>query len=472
MHPQLISHRIAGRKHQALLATVFALLALVASLGLPRAARSDSTILYVKYDATGADDGSSWADAFTSLQSALAAATSGSEIWVAAGTYRPTTGTDRTVSFQLKNGVAIYGGFAGKETARSQRNWRNHPTKLSGDIGVRGSAGDNSYHVVKSASNDATALIDGFVVCDGSATNPPGWHLGGGMFVINGSPTVNNIVFSENTAVAGGGMYNYESSPTVSNVFFYDNSAAPSGGGMYNYYSDIHLANAAFVGNTATVGGSSQGTGGGMTNYFCSPTLVNVLFLGNASYGWAGALYNFTASPTVVNATFSYNIAGYGGALYNYFGSSPTITNSILWGNVAYMEGAQVYTDGSTCAITYSDVQAGYPGSGNIDADPLFLRNASPGHDGLWGTADDDFGDPHLRLGSPAVDAGDNAALPADFADLDGDGDAAEPTPRDLDGHLRLIDVVGCAKGTPVVDMGAYETLLYLLRMPLLQRYP
>ncbi|HEY3477130.1 MAG TPA: SBBP repeat-containing protein, partial [Anaerolineales bacterium] len=93
-------------------------------------------IYYVNWDATGADDGTSWEDAYTDLQSALSAASYGDKIWVAAGTYKPTSGTDRTISFTLKNGVAVYGGFAGTETSRAQRNYEANVTVLSGDIGV------------------------------------------------------------------------------------------------------------------------------------------------------------------------------------------------------------------------------------------------------------------------------------------------------------------------------------------------
>jgi len=85
-------------------------------------------IIYVKSGSTG--NGSAWNNAYRSLASALTAAQAGDKIWVAAGTYKPTTGTDRTASFTLKNNVGIYGGFAGTETARNQRNiWTSPLTK-------------------------------------------------------------------------------------------------------------------------------------------------------------------------------------------------------------------------------------------------------------------------------------------------------------------------------------------------------
>jgi hypothetical protein len=104
--------------------------------------------IYVNANATGLNDGSSWANAYTNLQNAIANTQAGNEIWVAAATYKPTTGSDRNATFNLKNNVSIYGGFIGNETSRDQRNWERNLTTLSGDVGVSGSNLDNSYHVV------------------------------------------------------------------------------------------------------------------------------------------------------------------------------------------------------------------------------------------------------------------------------------------------------------------------------------
>ena len=92
---------------------ILLLTCLLATLSLPASrAQAQSTIIYVNQSAAGNYDGTSWTDAYTDLQSALTAATSGEEVWVAAGTYKPTAGADRIATFQLKNGVALYGGFA------------------------------------------------------------------------------------------------------------------------------------------------------------------------------------------------------------------------------------------------------------------------------------------------------------------------------------------------------------------------
>src|SRR5690349_8828972 len=142
-HPTLC---VSNRAARWLAAGLIALSAL-AALGAPPAARA-AGVIYVRAGASGANSGSSWANAYTSLANALSAASSGDQIWVAAGTYTPTDGSDRTASFTLENGVAVYGGFAGTETLLSQRDWNTNITTLSGDIGTVGDASDNSFHVV------------------------------------------------------------------------------------------------------------------------------------------------------------------------------------------------------------------------------------------------------------------------------------------------------------------------------------
>ena len=138
----------------------------------------------------------SWGSACTLWYalSTVAITGSGDEIWVAAGTYRPTIGVTRTATFQLKSGVALYGGFTGTETRRDQRNWTANVTVLSGDIGVPGASGDNAYHVLRSIGVDNSAVVDGFTVRDGNADGDFTVYqdIGGGLCNCGDGPYPNN----------------------------------------------------------------------------------------------------------------------------------------------------------------------------------------------------------------------------------------------------------------------------------------
>ncbi len=142
----------------------------------------------------------------------------------------------------MKNGVAIYGGFYGTETERTQRNWRENITTLDGGMLV--------YHVVKNTFINQFAVLDGFTITNGNATGTGEDGRGGGVNNNNSNPTLSNLTFSGNTASTGGGMFNYFSSPNLTNVIFSGNTAG-YGGGMYNVFSNLTLTNVAFTGNMA-----------------------------------------------------------------------------------------------------------------------------------------------------------------------------------------------------------------------------
>ncbi|MBN1135524.1 MAG: hypothetical protein JXM73_03020 [Anaerolineae bacterium] len=448
------------------------ILAAVAWLLPVRPAHADPAAIRVTpQGSTAWPCGDAWQTA-CDLQTALAHAAAGDEIWIAAGTYTPTHGADRTASFQLKNGVALYGGFAGVESARDERDWLSHPTILSGDLGVPGDPSDNSYHVLLSGDLDASLALDGLIVRGGNADGASPYDRGGGLYNDHGRLTLVNLIFEgnaaglggglysgyaerlaltnvhfhANTAGSGGGLFSYSSSPVLVGVSFTANSAA-DGGGMYNVFSQAVVANVTFDGNTAA------NWGGGVYNAKCNPALVNVAMTGNQA-GSGGALANHWASPRLTNVTLVGNSAGHGGALYNAFYSSPVIRNAILWDNGP----DQIDDDPDSSAdVAYSDVQGGYGGLAVVDADPQFVA-----------------GSLQLRPTSPAVDAGDNDAGLVDGEDLDGDGDLAEPLPFDLAGLPRFADVLSMADtgsgAAPIVDMGAYETHPFYVTLPLVVR--
>jgi len=131
-------------------------------------------VWYVDADASGGDSGLSWHDAFQDLPSGLATAGlcgPGTEVWVAAGTYTPTEGSDRTISFVIPSGVILRGGFQGSTTAPSVRMWRTYRTILSGDIGIPAQTSDNSYRVLTATGTAPGTTLDGVYIEGGQGSS-------------------------------------------------------------------------------------------------------------------------------------------------------------------------------------------------------------------------------------------------------------------------------------------------------------
>jgi hypothetical protein len=377
-------------------------------------------IIYVDDDATGGSDGTSWANAYVYLQDALADANESErpvEIHVAQGTYTPDRGNgyvrgDKQAKFLLKSGVTIKGGFAGVR-ASNPNAWDHqaYKTVLSGDLSgnderLLTNFVENSDHVIWCIEADASAVLDGFTITGGYATD----RIGGGLLNYQANPTVKRCVFFDNYASQGGGMANRYSSPTVSECTFSGNLAPYGGGGMYNTdQSHPIVESCVFHDNWTWYLG-----GGGMYCGDSNPTVTQCLFIDNGA-PFGGGMYNAAASPTITNCTFSGNSSdSWGGGMQNEAGAKPTVTNCILWGDIP----DEIAFSGSA-TVTYSDVQGAWAGIGNIARDPKFA-------------------DPEGRLssGSPCIDAGNNDAVPSNIT-------------NDLDGNARIIN------GT--VDMGAYE---------------
>jgi hypothetical protein len=438
---------------------------------------------YVDHSAAGANNGSSWANAYTSLQSALVQAQAGEQVWVAEGVYVPTSAADRTATFSITSGLALYGGFdpANGADAWEERDWMAHITVLSGDLdgndttdsnGVlnswMGIFGNNAYHVVSTSSTLQATMLDGFVVTGGDATGSFSWEQGGGMFNNNSLYLlISNVIFSGNKANYGGGLSNVSSYLDLMNVTFFENKAYHYGGGMRSVYGQSNLTNVRFIANQASDGG------GGMSQYYNNSFLINGIFTANEGGTDCGAIYLGEGSSSQLdNVSFAANsIDGIcGGDL----SSSVNIRNSILWGS----PGEQIRNPAGA-SIFFSDIQGGCPPGATcvnvINANPLFARPPDPGPDATWFTADDDYGDLRLQLSSPAIDAGNNTYLPEDILDLDGDGNSSERTPLDLWGVARFMDVPYVSDNGVtdpptypfVVDFGAYETFPWSIYLPL-----
>jgi predicted outer membrane repeat protein len=287
-------------------------------------------IIYVDDDATGANDGTSWVDAYNYLQDALADANNSRkplEIRVTQGTYRPDQGarqtpSDREATFQLINGVTLAGGYAGAADPNA-RDIELYETILSGDLNsddvdvndpgdlyFEPTRAENSYHVVTGSGADETTVLDGFTITAGNANGPwePYHDHGGGMFNNRGNPKVANCTFTGNSASWGSGMYNGDSNPTLSNCTFSENSAGWEGGGMYNDdHSSPILTDCTFRQNSA---GQS---GGGMYNRWSSPILTNCIFSGNLAGDAGGGMYSRDSQPILTNCTLSNNSANTNG---------------------------------------------------------------------------------------------------------------------------------------------------------------
>jgi hypothetical protein len=391
-----------------------------------------AAVIHVKYNALGNNSGTSFANAFTNLQDALDNQCGNLDIWVAAGTYKPTRdhlenstpSSDRLKTFHLKKDMNIYGGFAGTETTLSERNWLSNITTLSGDFmddDVVSGAGstlaitvntENAYHVLITANLTDAAIIDGFTIKGGNLGNGQGTIFyaskaytvehGAGMYNIDSSPNIRNIIFTANSAEEGGGMKNENSSPILNSVTFNKNLAETAGGGLYNHSS--------------------------------APVITNTIFSLNKA-NFAGGLNNYSSSPSIINVTFSENAASYsagGGGMFNQLSSSLVITNSIFWNNTQggnnNTYGADINGSGSAPTITYSLTQESSfysSGTGIINnQDPQFVDAAN--------------GDLRLSRCSSAINTGDNAAWTATGLSTDAAGNARP-------------------FGTSVVDMGAYE---------------
>jgi len=340
-------------------------------------------VLYLDASAVGANNGSSWINAYRHLRDALAAATNGDEILVAQGVYRPDRGSgikygDPTATFQLKTGVKIKGGYAGATGVEpNARDINLYETILSGDlkgndIEVRDISdlmdepkrADNSLHVVTGSGTDKTAVLDGFTITGGNASTSDEGTNGGGIYNNNGSPTLTSCHVIGNSADSrGGGLYNDAGSkPTIINSEIIANYAGIGGGGVYNKKSDPNFTNCTFEDNW------SVQRGGAVRNSMSSPSLTGCTIIGNYTGSNGGGMYNGTDSRSAItNCNITENHAGYyGGGIYN-GSSAPSLKHSVIDKNNAGLWGGGIINFSSqpeieNCII--SSNSAGHYGGG------------------------------------------------------------------------------------------------------------
>jgi len=276
------------------------------------------TRIYVNRNATGANTGASWADAYTDLQAALAAAQAGDEIWVAEGTYTPAApGGSQTATFMINKNLKLYGGFGGTECYLSERDVVLHPTVLSGDLNGDDvvddfvtNRGDNVQHVVQvTATVTNECLMDGFTIKSGHADGTamtPAWR-GGGM-LCSGNPVVRQCVFEQNMAVGTGGAVRLDAVASPGAVFencLFAHNRANVGGGMNTINSHFTLRGCTFTQNETTAGPLEAG-GGGIFATNPHGMVENCIFSSNSALDYSGGVNVFVTS-TFDGASMEFN---------------------------------------------------------------------------------------------------------------------------------------------------------------------
>ena len=390
------------------------------SIGFCVAAPSYAGVIRVKQNAGGANNGTSWTNAFTDLQNALSSAVAVDEIWVAAGGYRPDRGgRDRQATVSLKAGVGHYGGFVGTETQRDQRDPdpETNGTILSGDLAGNDRPGginlsDNSYHVVTAdgVTNriGSTTILDGFTIragcaddnfpqrggsgpvehrrhadgeelpfVDNVAIGVPGDPGSGGAIFNDASDVVlSNCTFRSNRASRGGAINNFSSNPTINNCTFVANSTDRFGGAIYNFERSLgQYRNCHFEGNTSEMGGALALLNGS------DPVITGCTFTANAAIGRdGGAVHIEDSRPRFFACVFQGNAADRdGGAISNASRGVPLVVNCVFSGNRAERGGAFLNNSGDAtlthCTLVgnvatmsgggFENVRSGNPGVTN-----------------------------------------------------------------------------------------------------------
>lgn len=337
-------------------------------LTLAVAGPASAATIHVNAAAPGGD-GSSWASAFNDLQQALASATSGDSIWVARGVYKPTTGTDRNIRFNIPSGVKVYGGFAGGEASIDDRPADPDPhaadpafdTILSGEIGAPPENGfaDNTICLVNLQSTSSATTLDRLVFTRGTAGANFPFNRGGGVRTSSAAGTISDCLFIDNEAAEGGGLWLENSANfKVTNCRFVNNrSPSGYGGAVLHRFGSAEFVGCTFANNSAGIGGGAISL-----SFGAQATIRNSTFLTNFGSSGGGAIHSVSAGATtlVEDCTFDDNrasrqpVGANGGAVYNNSGSH-TYRRCLFIRNQSQSAGA--VSDQSGAATLYEDCE-------------------------------------------------------------------------------------------------------------------
>ncbi|MFK7971936.1 MAG: hypothetical protein AB8F95_16330, partial [Bacteroidia bacterium] len=470
--------------------------------------------IYVNASALPGGNGLTWATAYTNLSQAIDTSIydPGDQVWVARGTYYPDSAYAsiglglRNKTYVLRSGLKIFGGFDSGDVALADRDYITNTTILSGDIGTLGDDTDNSFSVVTGWYTDSTAVLDGFTIQDGRATDSRllGFVNGGGVYCPDHPFTtgadIRNCIIKNNIATSnGGGAYIWHNNVSFTDCIFENNSANEGGGVFAGNDAEGAFDGCIFINNKSTSFGgalairgahsvvlnsrvsfnsANQNGGGLFVDGIARPYIAGSILEGNTASNNGGGVYSANqAEPTilstlisgnfaqnqgagiytqdvgtlvnVINATIAGNRAGsLGGGVYQ-FSAQVEVRNSIVYGNEhgANNDPFSQQLNGSNINTEYSLV-AGIStpaNSTNINTDPLFINPLSAAIAPIIG------GDYAVSKYSPVINAGDSTDFPADSLDLDKDGDIVELYPWDVVQSFRI--------DNDTLDMGAYETL-------------
>jgi len=378
----------------------------------------NAKVLYVDADAAGADDGSSWQDAYLNLSVAIEAAQSGDQVWVAAGIYYPTSQPNYPVGsadprfnhFTLKNGVSLYGGFAGDETRVDQRDLVAYKTVISGDIDQNDNVGENGYvtsytgvvgensyklfYFPEGSTIDTTAVLDGFVLAGAVANSDVFPYMGGAAMLCQGaSPKVVNCEFYGNYAQSSGGaIWVKESQIIISKCSFSGNHADWDAGAVCFNTTDANLIGCTFINNTAKYGGAvnialgadvsliedcyfsgnySSQQGGAIASYNARSLIKNSVLVNNEAEIWGGGIaaqakgHNNSFGVDIINCTINSNVANtWGGgigvqAIDTASLSSIEIINSKIQGNTSIKYGGAIGAEENCEVAVYNSMLSG-----------------------------------------------------------------------------------------------------------------
>jgi hypothetical protein len=348
-------------------------------------------VIFVDANATGGDNGSSWANAHNDLQDALEAARTELsirplreiEIRVALGTYLPDQGTnDREATFQLISGVVLQGGYAG--TGNPDPNARDvqlYETILSGDLdGDDGeitspedlladpNRAENSFHVVTVNDVSVMTFLDGFVITGGNANGNSPNDCGGALYSDSGNLTINNCTFLRNCASStGGGIYSKPDNLILKNCTLKENYSTSSGGGLYSVGGTTDIENCTFDKNICTQYGggacclsnvteiansifkendSKKGGGvGNLTIYDPWPEtqISGCSFIGNSSLQDGAGIYIYRCNTNLESCIIARNdSSGNGGGVYSWIGEH-SVVNCTFNQNSASNRGGGIY---------------------------------------------------------------------------------------------------------------------------------